>query len=276
MIGSALINLRRDGALYRRFVIMQLRAQWQYKTNVIVDIVTYCLVTLLESMTIFLFFGRFPTMLGWSAGQVAFLTAIISISFGCSELIGEGIGDFADMIRLGTFDRLLLRPVGVFTQVIGSNFRLRRLGRLTQGSILLVISQYLLPTLHWNIARLLLVPVAIMSGATTFIAISLLGATLCFWTIETTELTNILTYGGREMLSYPFDIYPRGMQWIFLFIIPLATTMYLPVCIILDHPLPFGMPESMVLLAPLVAALFAVVAWLMWGIGIQHYQSTGN
>jgi ABC-2 type transport system ATP-binding protein len=45
-----------------------------------------------------------------------------------------------------------------------------------------------------------------------FVAILLLGATLSFWTIEADEIVNILTFGGREMLSYPLTIYHQLMH----------------------------------------------------------------
>ena len=176
------------------------------------DIVTYLLTTVLEFTAVLLFFGPFPTLLGWHVGEVVLLTAIMSISFGFAEMIGAGIDNFAETIRRGDFDRVLLRPVGVFTQVIGSDFRLRRLGRLTQGALAFILAVQLLPHLHWTVVKVLVLVLGVVSGAIIFITILLLGATVCFWTIETTELTNILTYGGREMLSYPLTIYHQILQ----------------------------------------------------------------
>lgn len=77
----------------------------------------------------------------------------MSMGFGLSELIGAGIDSFDMTIRRGEFDRVLLRPVGAFTQIIGSDFRLRRMGRLTQGFIAFAIALYLLPGLHWTPAK---------------------------------------------------------------------------------------------------------------------------
>src|SRR5579859_2889293 len=119
-----------DFSLYTRLIGMQLRAQWQYKLNLTLDITTYLGVTTLEFLALLLFFGPFPTMLGWNIGEVALLAAIVSISFGLAEMIGAGIDDFSSTIRRGEFDRVLLRPTGVLLQIIGSDFRLRRLGRI--------------------------------------------------------------------------------------------------------------------------------------------------
>lgn len=204
------------------------------------------------------------------------LYAITSMSFGLAELFGAGIDAFDETIRRGEFDRVLLRPVGPFMQVVSSEFRLRRLGRITQGLLVFIFALSLLPGLKWTALKLAVLPIAIVSGALVFIAILLLGATLCFWTIQTTELTNILTYGGREMLSYPLTIYNQGLQRFFLFVVPLAFGTYIPTCYLLGRPLPFGLPVEIAFAAPLVALAFALIAGATWRFGVRHYQSTGS
>src|SRR5205085_2580857 len=189
-----------DIGLYRRLVAMQVRAQAQYKANLVIDISTYFVITGFELLAVMLLFGPFPSILGWKIGEVAMLYALTSLGFGLAELF----------------------------------------------------------------------------GAVIFVAILLLGATLCFWTVESTELTNILTYGGREMLSYPLSIYNQGLQRFFLYVVPLAFCSYIPACYLLGRPLPFGLPAGFAFAAPLVALAFALLAGAAWRFGVQHYQSTGS
>ncbi len=252
-------NMLGDLHLYLRLIGMQLRAQMQYKVNLLIDIVTYFLISGLEFAAIMLLFGPFPSILGWSIGEVAFLYSLTSMSFGLAELFGAGIDAFDITIRRGEFDRVLLRPVG-----------------LTQGLLAFGIALKLLPGLTWTPLKLVLMPIGIVSGAVVFTAILLLGATLCFWTVETTELTNILTYGGREMLSYPLTIYNSGLQRFFLFVIPLAFCSYIPVCYLLGRGLPFGLPGGLAFASPLVALVFALASGAIWRFGVNHYQSTGS
>src|SRR5579885_1410730 len=265
-----------DARLYLRLVAMQIRAQLRYKANLLIDIITYFLITGLEFAAVMLLFGPFPSILGWHIGEVAFLYATTSISFGLAELFGAGIDAFDITIRRCEFDRVLLRPISAFVQVIGSDFRLRRFGRLTEGLMAFGIALKLLPGMTWTPLKLVLLPVGIVSGAVVFTAILLLGATMCFWTVETTELTNILTYGGREMLSYPITIYSQTLQRFFLFVVPLAFGSYVPTCYILGRPLPFSIPSSVVFGVPLIALVFALVAGMIWSFGVHRYQSTGS
>jgi len=269
-------NIVNDLQLYKHFLGMLFRSQAQYKVNVVVDICASFAVTSLEFVAVLIYFGQIPSMLGWNVGEVAMLYAIMSISFGFAEMFGAGIDAFSDTIRLGEFDRILLRPVGSFMQVLGSEFRLRRLGRITQGGMTFVIALRLLPGLHWTAAKVVALLVGIASGSVMFMSVLVLGATLCFWTVETTELINILSYGGRDMLSYPLTIYHRLMQGFFLFVIPLAFGSFFPASYLLGKPLPFGLPGEIVFAAPLLALAFAMVSRVIWQFGVRHYQSTGS
>jgi ABC-2 type transport system permease protein len=141
MIENIVIDLR----LYTHFLGMLVRSQAQYKVNVVVDIASSFAVTSLEFVAVLIYFGQVNSLLGWSVGEVAMLYAVMSISFGLAEMFGSGIDAFSDTIRLGEFDRVLLRPVGSFLQVVASDFRLRRLGRITQGCMTFVIVPYPLP-----------------------------------------------------------------------------------------------------------------------------------
>jgi viologen exporter family transport system permease protein len=269
-------DLLNDARLYRRLVAMQIRAQLQYKASVLIDISTYFFVTGVEFLTYLLYFVPFPTLLGWHVGEVALLASVTSFSFGLAELFGAGLDVFEDTIRRGEFDRVLLRPVLALVLVASSEFRLRRLGRLTQGVLGFIFALFLLHGIDWTPLKLLALLLGIISGSFVFVSILLLGAAMCFWTVQTTELTNILYYGGREMLSYPLSIYNQTIQRILLFVVPLAFGTFLPTCYLLDRPLPLDLPAWVAFLSPPIALIFTGVAVWVWGIGVRHYESIGS
>lgn len=264
--------------LYRRLVVMQWRAQMQYKVDLVIDILTTFLLCGLEFAALLLYFVPFPTLLGWHVGEVALLSAVTSLGFGIAELFGSGIDSFDQIIRRGDFDRVLLRPITAIVQVGTNEFRLRRTGRVLQGVGAFGLALFLLRglTLTWTPLKVLVLLLGVLSSSLIFLSILLLGATICFWTVQTTELTNILTYGGRELLSYPLSIYHQFLQRLFVFIIPLAFGTYIPVCYILGRPLPFGLADWLAFVAPLIALIFALVALIFWRFGVRRYQSTGS
>jgi ABC-2 type transport system permease protein len=103
-----------------------------------------------------------------------------------------------------------------------------------------------------------------------------MGATLCFWTIQTSEVINIFTHGGTEMVSYPMDIYQGWFRNLFIFVVPLAFVTYFPSLYFLDKPEALGLPGFTRFLSLPVALAFLAVSRGVWSFGVRHYQSTGS
>ena len=60
---------------------------------------------------------------------------MVETAFGVMDMLFSGFDpqNFGVQVRLGRFDQLLLRPASITLQVLGSEFILRRLGRIVQG-----------------------------------------------------------------------------------------------------------------------------------------------
>ena len=129
----------------------------------------------------------------------------------------------------------------------------------------------------WTLGKVVYFPVVILSGVLLFAAIDLIGGTLCFWTIERTEVMNVFTYGGVFMSSYPIQIYQAWIRRTFTFIVPIAFVAYYPGLYFLGRTDPLGLPRFVSFLTPLVALAFCAVALCLLGVGrARHYQSTGS
>jgi ABC-2 type transport system permease protein len=107
-------------------------------------------------------------------------------------------------------------------------------------------------------------------------ALFMFGSTLTFWTLQSIEAVNILTYGGSELMSYPMTIYPPWMQRLFTFIFPFIFLNYYPALYFLDKPDPLRFPAFAPFMAPFVALAFFIAALWFWRVGINHYQSSGT
>ena len=103
-----------------------------------------------------------------------------------------------------------------------------------------------------------------------------IGATITFWTVESIEVMNILTYGGSYMISHPMHIFPDILRHFFTFIVPAIFLNYYPALYILELPDPFGMPSWAPFLAPAAGLLMLLAALAFWQFGIRQYQSTGT
>lgn len=268
-------NLRADASIYRRLVGARLRSQAQYRASFLLMTLITFLGLLSELVAVLILFGRFGELAGWRVGEVAFLCGLGWIAFGLSEMVGAGFDIFPATIRQGEFDRVLLRPVGVFTQVLAADFQLRRLGRIAQGGLALGLALAWTPV-AWTPAKLLYLPLVLVCGAIMYMALTVLGAVLCFWTVQSIEVINVLTYGGTEMTSYPLPIYHDLLRRFFIFVVPLAFISYFPALYLLDKPDVLGLPTWLPFAMPLATAGLALAAVFAWQVGVRHYQSTGS
>lgn len=238
----------------------------------------YFCATLVSILGIWVLFDRFNMVQGWTFEEVCILYGIIHIGFSIAESCARGFDTFDRMIKDGEFDRILLRPLGSLFQIATGKIEVMRLGRLIQGSLVLLWAVHDISIdLFWVTALF-----AMIAGtAALFYAIFILQATLCFWTTESLEMVNITTYGGVEACQYPMSLYPKGFRLIFTLVIPLAAVSYYPTALLLDKEslIIFGQelftPKA-ALLFPLAGILFLYLSFRLWRIGERRYTSTGS
>jgi len=270
-VADIVAQLRTFGLLMRA----QAAAQFQYRVSFFLQSLGQFLATFVDLLTILLLFHRFPNLAGWTLPEVAFLYGLGTTAFGFSDMLCGGFDSLSKMIKTGTFDRILTRPAGTFVQVLASDLQIRRLGRIAQGAIALGMALSWLD-LTWTVPKVLVAIMALVSGTVVFTAIWVIGAAITFWTVETSEVTNVFTYGGSELVSYPMPIYADGVRRFFTYVVPLAFVSYLPALYILEHPDPLGLPPFLQLASPLVAVVFLLAARGCWELGVRHYQGTGS
>ena len=263
--------------LYVRLISVQIRSQMQYRSNFIADILATSFITAVVFLSLAFVFQRFDNIAGWSLAEVAFLYGMVEAAFGVMDMVFSGFDpqNFGRQVRLGRFDQLLLRPISLTLQVLGSEFIIRRLGRILQGSVILIIALRALQ-IEWTIVKVIYIPVIFVSIIMFFGGLFIIGATITFWSFESIEIINILTYGGSEMISYPMSIYPSGILKFFTYVIPAIFLLYYPALYILDKPDPFGFPKVVYFLSPIVGLYLLLIGIIYWKYGIRHYQSTGT
>jgi ABC-2 type transport system permease protein len=263
--------------LYLRLISIQIRSQMQYRVSFLMEMVSTAFLSGIAFLSVALIIERFGSILGWSLGEVAFMAGMIEMSFATMEILFSGFDaeGFAQQIRMGSFDQMLLRPVDITVQVLGSRFLLRRVGRILEGLLIFIYCLATTP-IGWTIEKLLYFPVVFASQVVAFGALFMIGSTLTFWTIQPVEAMNILTYGGNELMTYPATIYPAWVRHFFTFLIPFVFLNYFPALYFLGKPDLLGFPWFASFLAPLAAGLMLAVGIRFWQFGMTHYQSTGS
>jgi ABC-2 type transport system permease protein len=262
--------------LYGRYAALSLRAQMQYPASFALLALGQFLSTIVEFVGLWALFSRFESLVGWTLPQVALFYATVNISFALADMVSRGFDVFGpQFVKTGDFDRLLLRPRPTALQLLGHELRLTRLGRFMQGVLVLGIAASLLD-LSWGARELALLCGAVAGGIALFLGLIVLQATLGFWTVESLEVGNTLTYGGVFAAQYPMEIYARWFRQFFMFIVPLSCVAYFPIVGILGIRDPLGAPTWFLHASPLIGFVFLGAALVMWGVGVRHYTSVGS
>jgi ABC-2 type transport system permease protein len=262
--------------LYVRLVGSRVRSQLQYRVSFLLELLGCTLITGLEFLVIVILVDRFGAIAGWGIAEMALLYGLTSCALSLAEMVGRGFdAPFERMIQQGAFDGVLARPLGAFFQVLTADFQLRRLGRTAQALLVLGFAVSRLQ-IAWSPDRVLLVPMTILAGSITYLALIVIGATITFWTIRTPEVINVFTFGGEQLSRYPLSIYNEWLRTLFLFIVPVGFANYPAALYLLGRSDPNGLPAWLAWCAPLVAAIFMWVALRFWAFGVSKYTSTGS
>jgi len=262
--------------LYGRYVVTSLRAQAQYPTATLMLTAGHAAATAIEVLGVFALFNRFGSVGGWSFGEAALFYALVNIMFSLADLLSRGFEVFGtDFVRTGAFDRVLLRPRAAALQLAGYEVRLSRLGRLLQASVVLILATDLVPIV-WDTQTVAVAVWAVAGGVALFVGIMVLQATLAFWTIDSLEIMNVLSYGGVQAAQYPLNIYAAWFRRIVTFGLPLACVAYYPVLAILRRTDPLGAPDWFLPLAPAAGFAFLALSFVAWRFGMARYASTGS
>jgi ABC-2 type transport system permease protein len=260
---------------YARLVAAKVRSDAQYRTSFVLYLVSQTLIAGADLAVLFVLFANVETLGGWSATEVVFLYGLTGVAFGLADTFVSEVEIASRHIREGSFDTFLVRPMSPLLQLCAREFALRRAGRIIQPLVALAV---VLPRLDvaWDPARVVLIPVTVISGTALFGAVWVTTSSIVFWTVGGQEVANSFTYGGNLVTQYPVDVFGVWLQRLVIFVVPVAFVSYLPAAWILDKAPVLGLPSWTGVLTPLVAGVAALIARAVWRTAIRHYRSTGS
>ena len=257
--------------LYGRYIATSIRSQAQYPASVIATSVGAFAATITDFVGIWALFARFHRLEGWAFGEVALLYGVVSVSFALADSLTRGFDVFGEQfVKTGDFDRLLVRPRSTILQLLGYELRVTRIGRLAQGMLAWGVGVHL-SHIGWSPTSWAILAFAVTGGIALFSGILILQATLAFWTVESLEVANTLTYGGIEAGQYPLDVYARWFRDFLIYVVPIGGISYFPVSAVLGRVA--AVPYA---LSPALGFAFLAVAYWLWSFGVRRYTSTGS
>ncbi|MFD6533296.1 ABC transporter permease [Streptomyces sp. NPDC060184] len=260
---------------YRLIAGMWIRSTMAYRASFAMTTLGNFLATVFDFVTIMLMFRHVDALGGYSLPEIALLYGMAATAFGLADLLLGSLDRIGERVRDGTLDTLLVRPVPVLVQVAADRFALRRVGRIVQGLLVLGYALVVLD-IDWTPLKVLLVPLAVVSGGAVFGAVYVGGSALQFFALDAAEVQSSFTYGGQTLLQYPPSVFARELVRGVTFVVPLAFVSWLPALYVLGRAYPVALPAWVAFLPPVVAAGCGLPALLAWRTGLRAYRSTGS
>lgn len=254
--------------LYRQFFVINMKAVLVYELDAIFDIIAMFLKNAFQFILLLLIFQLVDNLKGFDFYHMLFFYGVSSISFALWKCFYINTLSLSYYIHTGKLDMFLKRPIHVLFSIVTDKFDEDAWGELLFAIIVTVIATTQLNI--WSFRLLLLFPTAIFMSL-IFAGISLLGSCASFFTITQTNLSS-LVFPMQEFSRYPIVIFPKVLQYIFIFILPVAFVSYYPSLYFLFIAENVGV----VFTSWIVAVIFFSVVCQLWNLSLTRYSSTGT
>lgn len=249
------------------------RGQMQYRFGMTTRVIGLVMAYAGSLVNMYFLLQRSGNLNGWNFGSMIFLFGLAILSWGIVLVTFFHFRDLEEYILSGQFDMFLTRPMPPFLHYMASRFPVFSLAQVLFSTALFAWSTTL-TSFHWTPLKVVYLLLTVIGGAMILGAACILSGCVAFWTGRSSSVYHAVVKPAREMTFYPIDIYPAVLQAVFIWVFPLAFVNYFPAHVFLDRVADF--PVWVPFLTPLVGALFLMVAYQVWRLGLNNYQGTGS
>lgn len=254
----------------KKYLLMHFKTSIEYKVSFILTMFAQLINIFASIFVITSLFNKFGVLKDFSLNECLLALSIVDLGYYYAEFIFRGFDSFSRLIKKGNFDILLVRPENIYLQILGSEIEITKISRLL-ATLGVFIYALIINNIDYSIMNIFILFISIVGSIITFASLMVIGAGLCFYTIEGLEIVNIFTCGSREMGEYPMGIYNNKLKLIFTFAIPLACFNYYPILYLLGRS-----DNILFAFAPIFTIVIVLFAILFFNHSLKHYQSSGS
>lgn len=263
--------------LFSSFFRVALRREMAYRGTFLAGILGQWIGYGSAFLSIYIMVSSFTVLGGWNGAEVILLygLSVMSYAIGASFFYNFSSG-LSRRIRSGEFDASLTKPIHPFLhEVFSAGYNVGYISHFTASLVVIILALSQLayvPTVQSVLFLILSVLGAALIQAAALIASSVMS----FFTVGSNPIADFLLWDMKEFTNYPLTVFPKGIQFILTFLLPLAFLNFYPVAALLGKPIPEGYPAVLPYLSPLVGAVVFALSILLWNWGLKHYKSTGS
>ncbi|EMS70625.1 ABC transporter permease [Ruminiclostridium cellobioparum] len=267
------------GRLYGNFIKIYLKSKLEYRFGFILEILANFVLIGVYFSGIWILFDNFNNIAGWSKYEFLFLFTTNWLTYSISSfLLWQPMKDMGELVRSGGMDSYLIRPLNPLVYLVVRQFQYTFLPRLILAAIFWWYSLKRIQVI-WSPLYISYLIINMFAALLIFSGIYIFSGAVSFWTVQSSELTALLTsndYGLRTYSDYPLNIFHKGIQILLTFIFPYAFTGYYEVVYLLGMS-PGGIWQNILQwCAPLAGVLTFGISICVWNKGVQRYGSSGT
>jgi len=247
---------------------LAVKSRIAYRFDFIFSIFVIIIFDIVSPFVMILIYHNGAEIPGWGLYEILLLSGVFMMSQGIVFSLFFGIiWNILYRIQSGTFDLLLIKPRSILIMSIVTGFDIDSSGNFFAGLLVFIFAMLHLPqpeAVQWFCFVLLFV----LSIMTLFSFSLFMSGSLFIWqgNDRIIELyTSVSTFGG-----YPISIFPKGLQSLITFIIPIAITGFFPASILLNRNID-GLAFSII-----ACFLFFILSLFFWHKILSRYSSAGG
>jgi ABC-2 type transport system permease protein len=248
------------------------QGEMAYRANFWISLLHSLLGLITGVLGVAVLFGQVEQINGWNfAATLAILGVYLTVNALRSLFFGPSLEALAGMdgeVWSGKLDFTLLRPVDVQFQASFRQWRPLALIDLVLGVGVLLSAAWQLGS-SLSLANLLTFLVTLDAGLFLLYAILLVFAALVFWSPG--FLFTWLFNGFFQMARYPVGLYPRWVQLVLTWVIPVGMITTVPAESLTGNLSPALMGGSLIL-----AVLLTLGASILFRLALRRYTSASS
>jgi ABC-2 type transport system permease protein len=252
-------------------VRQRVKTKLAYRGDLFAGLLSGLLLAVVGPVFITTLFRHIPALGGWSGPEVLFVWGYADTVSGCFYVVFQGLYVLNRRYLLGAeLDRLLVRPVDPYVQLLLDNLAFEELPSVLLGAFVMALAfVWGLPAPEpWRWAWL---PVQVLGGLATLggtvTAIASLGFHLHHRGTAVGLVMQLTTFS-----RYPLDLFGSPLRWLLTVALPFGFAGFYGAAFFLPRPEWAAFAWA----APVVGACVLPLGYGAWRLGLRAYTSGGG
>lgn len=256
--------------LYKAFLRTSLVREMEFRANFWAKVFYNALWLGFFLATLKIIYRHTETIAGWNEAEALVLAATLYfIDALISTLFYFGLSELPTMVRQGTLDFVLFKPVDSQFWLSLRRINLDQLGSL---AVAVVLGIYALLQLDYlpSLMHIVLYLGMVLTGVLIFYSFHFMMMTLSIWLVRVENLW-VLSDVFAQIGRFPTDVFDRVLRRVFTYVLPIAFLATIPAKALLGKA-----SAGFLGFAVAWAVAFFVAGRLLWKFALRSYTSASS